>query len=82
MYPKHSDDPYANPKPRKESDGKVAGRKVGVFKPSPGPKTMPTSSVVQQNVIRYEYVHVHVVPSLTYRHIYIYSLLKSVYTCI
>lgn len=51
VYPKHSDDPYANPKPRREGDGKIG--KVGVFKPSPGPKTMPTSSVMQQNVIRY-----------------------------
>lgn len=62
VYPKHSDDPYANPKPRREGDGKVVRGNVGVFKPSPGPKTMPTSSVMQQNVIRceYKFVHLHV----------------------
>lgn len=82
VYPKHSEDPYANPKPRRESDGKVAGQKVGVFKPSPGPKTMPTSSVVQQNVIRCEYVHV--APSLTcyiHIHIHVQCIIKSVYPC-
>jgi hypothetical protein len=52
VYPKHSEDPYTNPKPRRDGNRKGAGGKGGVFRPSPGPKSMPTSSVVQQNVIR------------------------------
>lgn len=52
LYPKHSNDPYTNPKPRREGDNGGVKNK-GVFKPSAGPKTMPTSSIVQQHIRRY-----------------------------
>ena len=47
-YPKHAEEPYQNPKVIRTPD-KTKG---GVFKPSPCPKSMPTRSVVQQNVMR------------------------------
>ena len=47
-YPKHSVDGYGVAKSKK--DGKLKG---GVFRPSPGPKSRPTKSVVQQNVTKY-----------------------------
>ena len=46
-YPKHSEEPYRNPKVTRTPD-----KKEGVFRPSPCPKSMPTRSVVQQNVMR------------------------------
>ena len=49
-YPKHSDDPYGAVKSRKDdSPSKLKG---GVFRPSPGPKSTRTASIVQQNVTR------------------------------
>ena len=53
-YPKHSDDPYSAVKSRK--DGSPTKLKGGVFRPSPGPKSTPTASIVQQNVTRYDKV--------------------------
>jgi hypothetical protein len=47
-YPKHSEDPYSPAK--QKSSGKDSVRKI--FKPSPGPKSMPTKSVVTQSVHR------------------------------
>ncbi|XP_064392089.1 cilia-and flagella-associated protein 96-like [Halichondria panicea] len=48
-YPKHSDDLYTRSKLKKSDKAKFKG---GEFKPSPGPKTTPTTSVLQQNVLR------------------------------
>ena len=49
-YPRHSADTYAVAKTKKDdSSSKLKG---GMFRPSPGPKSTPTTSIVQQNVIR------------------------------
>lgn len=48
-YPTHSTDPYGTVKPHK---GSSDGKGQGVFRPSPGPKTMATRSIVQQHVVR------------------------------
>ena len=57
-YPKHSDDPFFIPKSKPHNDSTLG--KGSVFLPSPGPKQMPTSSIMQQNVTRcviYKNVH-------------------------
>lgn len=48
IYPHHSDDPYDIPKLQ------MGKTKRGVFRPSPGPKSKPTSSIVKQNIDRYQ----------------------------
>jgi len=49
QYPKHSDDPYLV---KKRSSRESVGEKK-IFRPSQGPKTMPTHSIIAQNVERY-----------------------------
>ena len=52
-YPKHSEDPYLLGKQKAEKgDGE---RKI--FRPSPGPKSKPTTSIKAQNVQRYVHIH-------------------------
>ena len=51
-YPAHSADPYVAGKKPKEaapSGGKMVG---GIFRPSPGTKSMPTHSTMAQNVVK------------------------------
>lgn len=48
QYPKHSDDPFLV---KKRSFRESVGEKK-IFRPSQGPKTMPTNSTIAQNVIR------------------------------
>ena len=74
MYPKHSEDPYAK-KPLRDGIAKASGR-GGVFRPSPGPKSMPTSSIMQQNVVRYTMY------KQTYIHVHVYSCNTRTCTCI
>lgn len=50
QYPHHSVDPY---KVRSLTDrSKNTGNKGGIFHPSPGPKSTPTKSLLDQNVMR------------------------------
>lgn len=48
-YPKHSVDPYGTTKVRKDAGSE---KSRGIFRPSLGPKSTPTSSIVQQSVMR------------------------------
>ncbi|XP_071479298.1 cilia-and flagella-associated protein 96-like [Diadema antillarum] len=48
-YPSHSNDPY-RPKAKKGPPPTNSSGKI--FTPSPGPKSAPTSSIINQNVIR------------------------------
>lgn len=48
-YPSHSNDPY---KPKVQKGPKPMNSSGKIFTPSPGPKSAPTSSIVNQNVIR------------------------------
>ena len=49
-YPKHSEDPYSTKIKRTVN---VVNKSGKIFMPSPGPKTTPTASVVNQNVVRW-----------------------------
>ncbi|PIK33832.1 putative UPF0602 protein C4orf47-like, partial [Apostichopus japonicus] len=48
-YPSHSNDPY---KPKIAKGPKAMNSSGKIFTPSPGPKSAPTSSIVNQNVFR------------------------------
>ena len=48
-YPKHSEDPYPSSGMGKADKG---GADKKIFRPSPGPKSTPTNSVIAQNVQR------------------------------
>ncbi len=48
-YPKHSEEPYVPTKSRKSDTSKFKG---GIFKPPPGIKATPTTSIVQQSVMK------------------------------
>lgn len=54
-YPKHSADPYI-PKNKVmqvlQNKAKTTATMRGIFHPSPGPKSIPTKSVIEQNVTR------------------------------
>jgi hypothetical protein len=46
IYPRHSDDPYTY---QRSKQGRLQSKEE-VFRPSAGPKTMPTFSIVQQSI--------------------------------
>jgi len=50
-YPSHSADPYRG-RTLGSRDMSMASQTGKYFVPSPGPKSAPTSSVVDQNVVR------------------------------
>ena len=66
-YPKHSDDPYIV---KKNSFRGSVGAEKNIFRPSQGPKTMPTNSIMAQNVERY-------VPLISFYFLFLLFLVRS-----